>query len=71
MKTEKELNQDILNMTMAIQEKFPELSKYIAEMPVKISYDENAEINNKNLKDYFNSLEALFNKYNKTHQVEL
>ena len=36
MKTEKELNNDILKITLTIQEKFPELSKYIAEMPVTI-----------------------------------
>jgi hypothetical protein len=33
MKTGKELNAAILKITMIIQEKFPELSKYISEMP--------------------------------------
>ena len=36
MKTEKELNADILKKTLMIQEKFPELSKYIEEMPITI-----------------------------------
>ena len=34
MKTEKQLNADILKITLLIQEKYPELSKYITEMPV-------------------------------------
>ena len=63
MKTEKELNSDILKLTMTIQDKFPELTKYIAEMPVTIPDTENPEINIKILKDYYNSLEALLKKY--------
>ena len=36
MKTEKQLNSEILEITMKIQDQFPELSKYIAEMPITI-----------------------------------
>ncbi len=69
MKTEKELNSDILKLTMTIQDKFPELTKYIAEMPVTIPDTENPEINIKILKDYYNSLEALLNKYESNHSI--
>ncbi len=69
MKTEKELNSDILKLTMTIQDKFPELTKYIAEMPVTIPDTENPEINIKILKDYYNSLEALLNKYETNHSI--
>ena len=69
MKTEKELNSDILKLTMTIQDKFPELTKYIAEMPVTIPDTENPEINIKILKDYYNSLEALLNKYESNHPI--
>jgi len=68
MKTEAELNADILKITGIIKDKYPELSKYISEMPVKISYtagDEDANI--KSLKEYYNSLEAIIKKYSKTH----
>ena len=44
MKTAKELNTDILNMTMKIQETHPELSKFISEMPVKSLDDKDDEI---------------------------
>ena len=63
MKTEKELNTDILDITMKIEEKFPELSKYLKEMPVKISNTTSTEITTKSLKDYYDSLNDLFKNY--------
>ena len=71
MKTEKELNNDILKITMAIRDNFPELSKYLNEMPVTIPVSNNPEINRKNLQDYFNSLDALFRKYVINHNIKL
>jgi hypothetical protein len=68
MKTEKELNSDILKVTMTIAEKFPELSKYIGEMPVTIPDTTDPEINNKNLQDYHDSLDGLLKKYTKNHK---
>ena len=62
-----DLNNDILNITMKIQDEFPELSKYITEMPVTIPNEEDPEINTKNLQDYYNSLDALLKKYTRTH----
>jgi hypothetical protein len=63
MKTELEINKDILTIMFKIQAEFPELSKYIAEMPITIPNVENPEINRKNLQDYLNSLEDLMKKY--------
>ena len=63
MKTEKELNTAILNITMKIKEQSPELSKYILEMPVTIPNMENPEVNRKALQDYYNSLEILLKDY--------
>ena len=63
MKTEKELNDDILNITMTIKDTFPELSKYIEEMPITIPNSSNPEINIKTLTDYYESLEGLLKKY--------
>lgn len=68
MKTEKELNSAILKITMKIQETYPELSKYIAEMPVTIPNSNDPEITLKALKDYYNSLEVIFLKYAKEHE---
>jgi hypothetical protein len=70
MKTEQALTNDILKITMMINEKFPELSKYITEMPVTIPDMDNPEINIKNLSDYKESLENLLKKYAKGHESE-
>jgi hypothetical protein len=67
MKTITELEQNILNITTSIDKEFPELSKYIKEMPVKVSEKENDVINIKNLKEYYNSLVELVKEYSKTH----
>ena len=45
MKTEKELNDAILKITMKIRNDYPELSKYLSEMPVTIPDITNPEIN--------------------------
>jgi hypothetical protein len=63
MKTEKELDSDILQMTMKIKEQYPELSKYILEMPVTIPTVENPEMSRKILQDYYDSLEVLLQDY--------
>lgn len=67
MKNEMEVNRDILSITLLIQEQFPELSKYIAEMPVTVPNTNDPEINLKTLKDYYDSLSVFFNKYAGTH----
>jgi hypothetical protein len=68
MQTKEDLDTDIINITMKIQDTFPELSKYITEMPVKISDIKDPGVTLKNLKDYYNSLEALLKKYMEEHE---
>ncbi len=68
MRTIAELEKHILDITMDITKNFPELSKYITEMPVKISDKDSDVINLKNLKEYYNSLLELVQTYSKTHE---
>lgn len=63
METEADLNSGILKITMTIQNKYPELSKYLEEMKVTIPDEKHPEINLKNLKAYYDSLNTLLNKY--------
>lgn len=63
MKTEKDLEDDILQITMKIKEQYPELSKYILEMPVTIPDMKNPEMSRKVLQDYYNSLEIFLQDY--------
>lgn len=68
MKTEKELNSDILKLIMVINEKHPELSKYINEMQVTLPDRAMPEINVKHLQNYYDSLNDLLNKYVANHK---
>jgi hypothetical protein len=63
METVKELNEKILSVTMTIKEHYPELSKYLEEMTNTIPDEKDPEINRKNLKNYYDSLTSMLNKY--------
>jgi len=67
MKTETEWNQDILKITMKIHQEFPELSKYIEEMPEEFGDKVTEDENLKALKEYYDSLRDLGGEYSKTH----
>ena len=70
MKTEEELNAEILAATLKIQEHAPELLKYIGEMPVTIPDAESGLVNNGILSDYLDSLNQLLNKYEEEKQTQ-
>jgi hypothetical protein len=65
---EQRINASILSITMLIKDKYPELSKYIEEMPVTIPIDSDPEITLKNLNSYLDSLGNILNRY-KLEQV--
>jgi len=64
---EADLNSKILKITLTINEQYPELSKYIEEMPVTIPNEENPDITINNLKSYYESLSLMVNKYKLEH----
>ena len=67
MKTEKELNSDILEITMRIKNKYPELLKNLKEVPVSIPNPAHPEVNAKALKEYYDYLKSIFEKYDENH----
>lgn len=69
METEEEINAKIMKITMVIQENYPELSKYINEMPITIPVDNNPEVNRKNLEKYYETLVTWFRNYVAEHQL--
>ena len=71
MKAEKKINNAILKITMKIREQFPELSKYMMEMPVTIPNKESPEMNNKILHEYYNSLDVLLKDYINNQHVAI
>lgn len=67
---EQQINDDILQIKMKIQEKYPELTKYIEEMIITIPYEETPEINSTHLKNYFDSLVSMVDGYSKSKRHE-
>lgn len=69
METEAEINARIMKLTMVIQENYPELSKYINEMPITIPVDSSPEVTIKNLQKYHDTLLTWFRNYVAEHQL--
>ena len=69
MKTEKELNKDILEITMDIKKNYPELTKYLKELQVTIPDNTKPEITVKILQDYYDSLNSILDKYAENNHV--
>jgi hypothetical protein len=71
MEAAKELNTQILKITMLIRKQFPELSKYLLEMPETIPDTKNPEMNKKALRDYLDSLKEILDKYAPNHNIDI
>ena len=67
MESQNELNETILLTTLKIQEEFPELTKYLDEIPRNFQSNTEKGVNNKALKDYLDSLIDLLETYAKEH----
>ena len=70
MKTIEELDNAILQITMKIKENYPELSKYILEMPDTIPNVEIPKMNVKALQEYYDSLDVLLKDYIKNQPIK-
>lgn len=70
MKNEKKLNDEILKLTLLINERHPELLKYINEMPITLPDTDHPKINIKKLSDYKESLKNLIKRYAKDHHQQ-
>ena len=70
METEKSLNARIQSITSLLASKYPELLKFMGEIPINQASETNPEINKKALRDYRDSLEALLKTYSIDHPAE-
>ena len=68
MKTENDINQDIISVIAKITREFPELVKYINEIPLQITPPSTSS-DLKNAEEYYNSLIEILKKYYKTHEA--
>lgn len=64
---QQELNKKILDVTNDIRGEYPELEKYLDEMPLNIPNDSDPNITLKNLQAYYDSLVDLVEKYDEEH----
>ena len=71
METEKTLTERIMAITAEINKRYPELIKYITEMPETNPDKDDPDINKKILRDYHESLLQLIQKYKPTHVPEV
>ena len=63
METEKELNAKIMAITMRILENYPELAKFLNEMPITIPDVNSPEISSEILHEYYQSLSNILKGY--------
>ena len=70
MTKEEELNEKIMKITTAIREDYPELHKYLNEMPVTIPSEKHPHVDIEELTKYYESLITLFRNYVAEHQLQ-
>ena len=61
--TKETWSEKILHITLKIKEQYPELGKFLDEMPVTIPAKKMATITPNILQEYYNSLTELLNNY--------
>ena len=68
MKTTYELNNEILKVTMNIEKTYPELAKYISELPTSTSDESDSVFDKEALKEYLDSLSNLIASFTNSNQ---
>lgn len=63
MKKLQQLTKEISDLTLKIEQEYPELYRYLDENPMTIPCCDHPEVNTKNFSDYLDSLRSLL----KTH----
>lgn len=67
MKTKEQLEQDIIAIILKIHSEYPELAKYISEIP-EPNYDTGSgQLSPWKFKEYYSSLMEIVTEYSKTH----
>jgi hypothetical protein len=67
MKTSQQLNKDILSITALIKDNYPELVKFLEEMPLDSTEISSDEIEGDHLQEYYESLSKMVKEYAETH----
>ena len=67
METQNNLNYNILLITLKIQKEYPELIKYMNEIPVNFLSNSEKGVTNNEIKGYLDTLNNLIETYAKEH----
>jgi len=67
MKTTQQLNKDILSITALIKDNYPELVKFLEEMPMDSTEVSSDEMESDHLQEYYDSLSKMVKEYAETH----
>ena len=59
----RDLNLKIIRVTQEIKDHYPELTKFLEEMPVTVPDEKDATITLRSLKSYYDSLNSILNNY--------
>ena len=68
--TEREVNSKILKISLKINAEYPELSKYLEQMPVTFPIRNKPEITLKGLSTYYDSLNVLLSYHIKSNLIK-
>lgn len=69
MKISQKILAEISQITREIEDNYPELQKYLDELPITLSDDDNKveKMDDKMLKEYLENLKSIVKKYKKEH----
>ncbi|WP_186754231.1 hypothetical protein [Echinicola salinicaeni] len=67
MKRLQQLTKEINDITLKIEQEYPELYQYLDENPITISSEINSKMDTKNFSDYLNSLKQLLKHHMEEH----
>jgi hypothetical protein len=70
MSKKKDLTERIMAVTMEIQENYPELADYVAEMTETMPAEKHPDVNSRKLQEYYDSLIAMVKNYKKNHLTQ-
>ena len=67
MKRLQQITKEINDLTLKIEQEYPELYQYLDENPMTISFGSGSKVSKKNFSEYLNSLKQLLKHYIENH----
>lgn len=68
MKTAQEYQKAINELTLIIEQKYPELYQHLEENPITIASNGRGEVREDHFKEYYEALVEMVDNHKKTHQ---